>query len=274
MLELPEAVVLARQLNGTMKGKRLAQVEAGHTRHGFAFYQGDPAGYPALLEGRTLDGAEQTGGLVELFFGEMRLTLGDGVNLRALAPGTPPPARHQLYLGFEDGSALYCTVQMYGQMMAFPAGSSENMYYLVTREKPSPLSDAFDQAYFDRLWAGVKPSLSLKAFLATEQRIPGLGNGCLQDILLRGGLHPKRRLETVGEPERAKLFLVLKETLRGMAEQGGRNTEKDLFGQNGGYSCYLSAKTWKGVCPFCGGTITRQTYLGGNVYVCAHCQPS
>ncbi|MCQ4762422.1 hypothetical protein NE555_17590, partial [Alistipes onderdonkii] len=41
----------------------------------------------------------------------------------------------------------------------------------------SPLGDGFDAAYFDRLVAGAKPNLSAKAFLATEQRIPGLGNG-------------------------------------------------------------------------------------------------
>lgn|GEM_PF-2077218 len=30
-----------------------------------------------------------------------------------------------------------------------------------------------------------------KAFLATEQRIPGLGNGVLQDILWTARIHPK-----------------------------------------------------------------------------------
>lgn len=273
MLELPEALVIAGQINEVLGGRRLTEVEAGHTPHGFAFYQGDPALYPQLLEGLTLDRAEQAGGLVELCLGDMRLTLGDGVNVRYVPPDGKKPERHQLWLGFEGGGALCCTVQMYGGMMAFPAGKNDNFYYLVTKEKPSPLSQAFDEAYFDGLWESCKPTTSAKAFLATEQRIPGLGNGCLQDILFRAGVHPKRKLETMGENERVALFHAVKDTLAEMAGQGGRDTEKDLFGQSGRYQTYLSAKTWKGVCPVCGGTITRQAYLGGNVYFCGSCQP-
>ena len=109
--------------------------------------------------------------------------------------------------------------------------------------------------------------------MAAEQRIPGLGNGCLQDILFRAGVHPKRRLETLRETERTRRFHSVKNTLREMADQGGRDTEKDLMGQSGGYQTYLSAKTWRGACPFCGGAIIRQAYLGGNVYFCIRCQP-
>ena len=272
MLELPEALVVAGQIDKVLKGKRLVKVEAGHTPHGFAFYQGNPQLYPGMLEGLRLDRTEQSGGRVELFLEDMRLTLQDGVNVRYLAPGAKRPERHQLLLEFEDGGGLSCTIQMYGGIMAFPAGQNDNFYYVVTKQRPSPLSDQFDGAYFAALWEGCKPNLSAKAFLATEQRIPGLGNGCLQDILFRAKIHPKRKLETMGEAERDRLFRSLKDTLREMAEQGGRDTEKDLFGESGRYQTYLSAKTWKGVCPVCGGPITRQAYLGGNVYFCAHCQ--
>lgn len=272
MLELPEAVVLARQLDETVTAKRIASVEVGHSPHGFAFFSGDTDLYTALLAGNAVEGARQYGGLAELCAGEARLLLGDGVNLRYLAPGDKRPERRQLLVEFTDGSALAGTVQMYGGMWAYPADTDENDYHQVAREKPSPLTEGFDEAYFDGIWRAAKPSLSAKALLATEQRIPGLGNGCLQDILFRAGIHPKRKLETMGEAERSALFHSVKETLREMAEQGGRDTEKDLFGAPGGYQTYLSAKTWKGVCPKCGGAITRQAYLGGNVYFCANCQ--
>ena len=35
---------------------------------------------------------------------------------------------------------------------------------------------------------------------------------------------------------------------------------------------YLFSKKRSG-CPFCGGPISRQAYLGGNVYFCIRCQP-
>lgn len=274
MLELPEALVLAGQINERARGRRVVRAEAGGTPHRFAFFQREPAWYPRLLEGRRLEEAQAYGGRVELRLEDSRLDLSDGVNLRWLAPGARRPDRRQLLLELDDGAALVASVQMYGALLAFPAGAiDDNFYYRVAREKPSPLSGDFDESYFGGLWAQARPGLSAKAFLAAEQRIPGLGNGCLQDVLFRAGVHPKRRLETLRETERTRLFHSVKNTLREMADQGGRDTEKDLMGQSGGYQTYLSAKTWRGACPFCGGAIIRQAYLGGNVYFCIRCQP-
>ena len=274
MLELPEALVLAGQINERARGRRVVRAEAGGTPHRFAFFQGEPAWYPRLLEGRWLEEAQAYGGRVELRLEDSRLDLSDGVNLRWLAPGARRPDRRQLLLELDDGAALVASVQMYGALLAFPAGAiDDNFYYRVAREKPSPLSGDFDESYFGGLWAQARPGLSAKAFLAAEQRIPGLGNGCLQDVLFRAGVHPKRRLETLRETERTRLFHSVKNTLREMADQGGRDTEKDLMGQSGGYQTYLSAKTWRGACPFCGRAIIRQAYLGGNVYFCIRCQP-
>ena len=108
-------------------------------------------------------------------------------------PGEKPPKSHQLLLGFEDGSHMSCAVQMWGSMFCAPyAGTSERR-----TQGASPLTDAFNEAYFDDLWNGVKPIMSAKAFLATEKRIPGLGNGVLQDTLFNAGIHPKRKLQTM-----------------------------------------------------------------------------
>lgn len=114
--------------------------------------------------------------------------------------------------------------------------------------------------------------MSAKAFLATEQRIPGLGNGVLQDILFEAGLHPKARLENLTDEDLDSLYRSIKRVLLRMTQQGGRDTEKTLFGQYGGYMTILSKKTLEEPCPVCGGMISRQAYLGGNVYFCPRCQ--
>jgi formamidopyrimidine-DNA glycosylase len=85
--------------------------------------------------------------------------------------------------------------------------------------------------------------LSAKAFLATEQRIPGLGNGVLQDILWYANIHPKRKISTLSAEQKHKLFRSVKTILAEMTELGGRDTERDLFGCNGGYITRLSKKT-------------------------------
>lgn len=275
MNELPESVNLSKQLRGTVLGKRIRSAVANASPHGFAFYWGDPACYPHMLEGRSVEGATVHGMYVELILSEdMRVAYFDGVNLRYHAPGAPRPEKHQLALELDDGSALIATVQMYGGLWAFPAGAADdNKYYRAAHEKPSPLTDAFDAAYFEGILRESSPKLSAKALLATEQRVPGLGNGVLQDILFRARVHPKRKVGSLSSGQCEALFGSVKQTLAEMEAQGGRDVEKDLFGRPGGYRTLLSNKTAKWPCPECGGTIVRQAYLGGNVYFCPACQP-
>ena len=149
----------------------------------------------------------------------------------------------------------------------------DNRYYRAAKEKPSPFDKEFNMEYFLSLFDTVKPTLSTKAFLATEQRIPGLGNGVLQDILLNASIHPKRKLETFTDKDRENLFYSIKGTLSDMAEQGGRDTEKDFFGNPGGYKTKLSSKAAGNPCPRCGLTIEKESFLGGAIYFCRVCQP-
>lgn len=272
MIELPEGQTLAKQLNDTCKGKTIAEVQAAQSPHGFAFYSPDAADYPAVLRGRALEGASAAGGHVALALGEKTLVLNDGVNLRYLEKGQAPPKKHQLYLVFEEGDALVCTVQMYAGLHIYDTAAVDGPYYRVALEKPSPLADAFDEAYFATLVAATPPKLSAKALLATEQRIPGLGNGCLQDILWTAMVNPQTKLQALAPEKMADLYKSVKQTLAAMAGRGGRNTEKDLFGKPGGYDCVLSSKTVAHPCPRCGGGITRKAYMGGNVYFCGNCQ--
>ncbi len=69
------------------------------------------------------------------------------------------------------------------------------------------------------------------------------------------------------------LFNSIKSTLKEMRNQGGRDTEKDLYGKAGGYPTILSSKTVKNPCRACGGGLVREAYLGGNIYYCPICQP-
>ena len=273
MLELPEAVTLASQFEKAYQGKVITRAVAGHTPHKFAFYEGDPADYSSRLEGKTVGGSASFGGHAMMIAGDMRLGFSDGVNARYLAPDEERPAKHQLLLDFDDGSSLVCTISMYGFFGLCRADDQGNEYFQAAKGKPSPLSDAFDAAYFEGLFSNTKPTLSAKAFLATEQRVPGLGNGVLQDILFRAGIHPKTKTGVLDGREKKLLFDAVKSTLIEMARGGGRDTEKDLYGQAGGYRTILSRNTLDKPCPVCGGALIREAYLGGNIYFCPGCQP-
>ena len=252
MIELPEAAVLAAQINKTLVGKKIKNVVAAHTPHKLAWYFGDPQEYKGLLAGNVLTGATSYGGQVEISAGKAKLVFSDGVNLRYYDKGAKLSDRHQLLLEFDDGSSLVGWVQMYGGLSAFPDGKNDNKYYLVAKQKPSPLSSDFDEDYFKSLFDEGVAKLSLKAFLATEQRIPGFGNGVLQDILSNAKMHPKKKVGTLSAIDRNILFGSIKNTLSEMTAKGGRDTENDLLGKLGGYKTKLSKNTIGQPCPVCG----------------------
>jgi formamidopyrimidine-DNA glycosylase len=272
MLELPEAAVMAEQITKTLKGKVIRKVVAAYSPHKFTWYFDDPQKYPYLLEGKQLGSASSVGGMVEIQAEEAKILFSDGVNLRFSEKGGRVPDKHQLYIEFQDGTFVSASVQMYGGIAAFPEGKYDNKYYLISKTKPSPLSSGFDMAYFDRLFEPDSGKLSLKAFLATEQRIPGLGNGVLQDILFNAELHPKKKVNTLSEMDKKDIFSAIKVVLKDMADQGGRDTEKDLRGEFGKYKTVLSRNTAGQPCPICGTEIRKEAYLGGSIYYCQECQ--
>ncbi len=273
MLELPECIVISQQINEVVKGKTIKNVSTPSEPSRFAFYFGDPALYHERLINKICAEARAVGGMIEWEIEDMIALFGDGINVRYFAPGKEVPKKNHLHIELDDSSSIVCTVQMYGGMWVFKNGENDSPYYIAAKEKPSPLSDEFDKAYFDEMLKSSKSTLSSKAFLATEQRIPGLGNGVLQDILFNAGLHPKTKINAISEAQAEKLFNSVKRTLFDIVKNGGRDTEKDLLGSYGGYKTILSKKTVKMLCPVCGHSIKKQAYMGGNIYFCSNCQP-
>lgn len=276
MIEAPEAANIAAQLNETIKGRRITVVMAMFTPHKFTFFNGTPSLCEERLTGRVIGESHSYGGIVEIEAEETRLFFSDGVNITYYPPGAPLPKKHQLLLGFGDESCLAVSVRMYGAIWCYTAGKPEGGlmdYYNAARVKPQVLSDGFTREYFSTLIKAEKiRNKSAKAALATEQAIPGLGNGVLQDILYNAGIHPKTKIKEVPAGKLEGLYDVIKTTLRDMAAKGGRNSESDIFGRNGRYVPWLSKDTEGEPCPRCGAMIVKENYMGGSIYYCPGCQ--
>ena len=273
MLELPEVLARARELEQHITGKTVEKVCPPSSPHKFCWFSGDPETYHDRLAGRTVEGASGFGIYVEIAFsGEVFLCLNDGVNLRLLAPSDKRPEKYQLLIAFTDGSALCFSVAMYGGILLHN-GAMDDEYYQASRQRVSPLSDAFTPEHFASLAASVKDTLSVKGLLATQQRIPGLGNGVLQDILWAARIHPRRKIGSLSEEERLRLYRAIREVLSDMADRGGRSSERGLFGQPGGYAVWMGREALKAGCPACGSEVRKENYMGGAIYFCTACQP-
>jgi len=271
MIELPEGQNLAKQLNEAVVQKRVKSVFLPTKPHKFCWFAGDAAAYDGQLKGSAVTKADSLGIYVEIAFDNgKRLCFNDGVNIR-LVNFADAPKDYQLLVVFDDGTALVFTVAMYGGILLHD-GDDNDEYYLKSKNAVSPFSPDFEAHYFKQL-AQCRPGLSMKAFLATEQRFPGVGNGVLQDILFSARLHPKRKLQSLSEAEQKRLLCSIRSVLREMTDKGGRDTERDLYGNPGGYRTNLSKNALPRGCPVCGGEIKKETYLGGSVYYCPACQP-
>ena len=76
-----------------------------------------------------------------------------------------------------------------------------------------------------------------------------------QDILLNSKIHPRKKMNTLSEHQQRKVFDSVKTTLAAMTDSGGRDTERDLFGNQGGYRTKLSKNNTTMLCPDCGGIV-------------------
>ncbi len=273
MLEIPESTTVSTQAGNTLINKKITEVVNATNEHKFAFYHGDPADYPKLLTGKQVISTKGHGMFVDIYCDDNTcITVGEGTNMRYYKPFEKRPEKHQLLIAFDNDSFVACTVAMYGGIWVYK-GVFDNPYYQVSLKSISPLDDRFNEVFFDNLFKNTTKDISLKALLATEQRIPGIGNGVLQDILFNAGMHPRRKKSTLSDFQKSELLHSLKVTLAKMTELGGRDTEKDFFGHVGGYKTILSKNTLKDPCQNCGNTLVKEQYLGGAIYFCPSCQP-
>lgn len=275
MIELPEVLTIARQMNDELRGKRIASVIHNHTPHKFAMYNEPPGGYEVALTGKTMGKVTGNGKWILGSLDQERVLLLGELGGRILFHKSEDtlPKKHQLLLHFEDDTFLTVTIQMWGfiQVVTRPE-LAEHQY--AGNIGVSPLSDKFTFEHFGQLLG--KPEegdrRSIKEFAISKPGIPGIGNGCLQDILFRAKLHPRRKVVDIAEDERRAFYDVVRETLGRMVELGGRNTDRNLYNDPGGYEQILTSKTKGQPCPECETPIEKIQYLGGACYLCPSCQ--
>lgn len=275
MIELPEALTIARQMNKELKGKRIAYGNRGNAAHKFAFSSGSPDEYEALFKGRRMgEIAGHGSAILASIEPDYVLVLGGGGERILLHQDERTlPKKHHLLLHFEDGACLTVTVQGWGNTLLLPQAEA-GAHPHVQKDRIPPLDDAFTWDYFRQLFNLVDKdsATSIKYFVISEPGVWGVGNGYLQDILFRAKIHPRRRVIDILERERRALYEAVVETLKQAVELGGRDTECDLYGNRGGYVSILSSKAKGQPCLECGTPIEKIQYLGGSCYFCPSCQ--
>ena len=180
--------------------------------------------------------------------------------------------KHHLLIVFDNKMCLEFKVKLYGFILyGFEDDLKNTMpYYKIAVESIDPLSDAFTYDYFIKKTGIDLNKGTVKQAIATKQNIPGLGNGVLQDILFKANLSPKRKINTLTEDEKIKLYETIISLISEMSNKGGRNNVAHYHGETGGYEVLMSKE--RDSCPVCKTTLSKESYLGGKVIYCPHCQ--
>ncbi|HSB66773.1 MAG TPA: DNA-formamidopyrimidine glycosylase family protein [Anaerolineales bacterium] len=274
MIEMPEAVTIARQMQQALTGKTYQHFSRGALTHKFLWLNRPAEEYDALLAGLTVTGATSYGRSIYLYAGDVHLLwfgeLGGRIIYHPNAEALP--AKYHLRWDFTDGSVMTFNMQMWGFVNLLER--SELAAHPYAEVGTPPLSVRFNMECFDRLLEEYpeKTKKGVKGFLVTSKHINGIGNGYLQDILFRAKIHPTRKIPTLDADDRQRLHDAIQDILAEAIRLGGRVDERDLFDHPGGYKRLMSSETVGQPCPVCGTKIEKLAYLGGACYYCPNCQ--
>jgi len=289
-MSLVECQVVSNQLQNTVVGKRIVKTIANQNPHSFVWFATEPQyafaakeisykqaeQYDKLLTGKKILKANVLSNSNYLYVGNRALMF-NTLSTRYYGANDKQPKRHQLYLLLDDGSALTFCGSLGGPLFLFEVGE-DGWAINFRNDFPSVLSDDFSETFFLNLIKNtdltkLQPAKSVKCFLATKNRIPGLDNTILHEILWEAQVNPKSVMAALGQDEYKRLYAAIKKVFPAVITAGGLDTQKDIYGNFGGYVTTASKHTIDKPCQRCGGPIVKEAYMGGVVYYCSKCQP-
>ncbi len=277
-IELPEAYVLAKQMNAELQGKRVKSCHLQNYQklQKIGFVNKDITAFDRLSNGKV-EAVTSRGNVI-------RLKLDNGMNL-ILAPeyggrvlyhakGATVIEKFHLKLSFNDGSALTVALTGMGVIQALKDDELEQSYVYKRdfSEVVSPVVEAeFTFASFSKQLTG--KSVNVKSVLVGKDAvIVGLSNSAFQDILYRAKIHPKRKASELTESEKHALYDAIRWVIQQRIQLGGKDQFTDFYAKQGGYTPAMGPNMKDKTCPTCRTPIEKLSLGGGQVYFCPKCQ--
>ncbi len=284
MIELPEAMAFSKQMNETLFGKKIRHAIKGQNPHKFAFPEKgtkqlgaeySDEDFDRILKGKTITKSWSNGNIILVQMDtDYLLSLGCGGE-KILYHETEKtiPKKHQLLLVFEDDTFLSVTISGWGEVRLLKTEDLKKHPH-IGYDKINPLSDEFTLEVFEKLIEEIPENRkrNAKRFFISEPGFRGIGNGVIQDIFFLAKIHPRREMRSLSKEERKLLYETTRTELQKMSDLGGRDGEKDLFGNWGGYKRRLHSKVVDEPCPVCETPIVKEQFGGGSIYFCPSCQ--
>ena len=277
-IELPEAKILAEQMNRELRGKRIRSyhLKDYERLQKTGFINRDIKSFDQLVD-RKIESVTSRGNVI-------RVELDDGINI-ILSPEyggevfyhsheTTIPEKFHLRIDFSDKTTLTVRLTSMGGIRVLKDADLMGSYVFKRDFNPeilSPVDENFTFERFSKLLA--ENNRALKSVLVGKDAVVvGLSNSAFQDIIYRAKLHPKRKASELNLDEQKALFNALRLVLRERIRLKGKNQFLDLYRNQGRYIPAMGPNMRKQNCPSCGTPIEELSHGGGKVFVCPKCQ--
>ena len=234
----------------------------------------DPERVVSALEGRRLTDVRRWGKylLVDTDGGDtvvvhLRMS---GQLLVAPTSGPRPPHTHAV-LALDDGRELrFVDPRTFGELFVAGPGLPE-----LAGLGLDALDPALGASELRAALAGRRAPV--KAVLADQRRLAGLGAIYTDEVLHVAGVHPLRPGGSVGRPAQARLLAAIPDVLGAAIEAGGSSLADaqyvDVYGRAGGYQHHHRVYARAGLpCLRCGATVQRVRQGARSAFVCRRCQ--
>lgn len=269
MAELPELLILARQLTDTLVGETIC---------GFQLRQPKCLNAPEQdyrqLEGQKIRSVEATGKWLLMALEDDRLLLlnvGMGADiLYYRLPEQPPAEKYQCRIDLAVGAGLTMRFWWFGALHL--VARSDLPRHPAGQLGPTP----FDPEFTPEMLAALtgKTRRNVKSLITDQKVISGIGNAYVHDILFLAGIHPLTPASQLPSERVSKLHSAMREGLTRVLDKQGLAFERDLFGKPGGFEQkdFLVGYHQDQPCPVCGTPIQKIKAASSASYVCPRCQ--
>jgi formamidopyrimidine-DNA glycosylase len=276
-IELPEAFILAKQMEEVLIGKKL---ESYHLQNyermqKIGFLNKNIQDFDQLLNGQITSVIARGNVIRVELDNNMNLLIAPeyGGEILYIKDDSKASRNFHLKIQFSDNSFLTVRIKSMGCILALKDEELADSY-MFKRDFLRAISPIEDEFTFERFSKEINTlNRNLKGILVGKNAIiVGVSNSSFQDIIYRAKLFPKRKGSELDMDETKALFEAIKAVIDERIKLGGKNQFIDLYAKKGKYTPAMGPNMKGKTCSECGTEIMKMSFGGGQIYLCPRCQ--
>jgi len=257
MPELPEVETFKRYLDRTSLKQLITKIIVTDNR----ILKIDESYLRESLKGKQFESSTRHGKYLFVFLNPRYLVMHFGMtgDLKYYNKKDDQPKFSKVIFQFNNGFNLaYISTRMFGKLDVV-----DSIEEFIKNKKLG--LDAHKMSFKEFKGAVAKRTAIIKNAFLNQSFVAGIGNIYSDEILFRSKIHPKTKINSLGESKIKELFTNIKDVLKfGIENQGDLSTYPDNF--------LIPHRKKEDRCPICDTEITRFEIAGRHGFFCPNCQ--